>query len=243
MNQIIIKTLTYFTHLIFLIFVGLYFIVNSEKTLKTDTYKMNDIFENQDNIVSNKNKPNELDLEILPMPNLKYTNKENKKYKILVENYPNRKSIQKNQFKERTKPTKIIPLKYEIKERENVKIQTLKNYPFSNSKKFNLVKIEPLKPKKISFQNADSIVSNNKYGILRTDEQRLSKLEPLEITNLFEKTLERKKENKNFLQNPDNYLRNLRSESHKKTISNEQIKHIQQNGNNVLKTNQNFFMF
>ena len=70
MNQIIIKTLTYFTHLIFLIFVGLYFIVNSDKTLKTDTYKMNDIFENQDNIVSNKNKPYELDLEILPMPNL-----------------------------------------------------------------------------------------------------------------------------------------------------------------------------
>ena len=240
MNQIIIKTLTYFTHLIFLIFVGLYFIVNSDKTLKTDTYKMNDIFENQDNIVSNKNKPYELDLEILPMPNLKYTNKENKKYKILVENYPNRKSIQKNQFKERTKPTKIIPLKYEIKERENVKIKTLKNYPFSNSKKFNLVKIEPLKPKKIPFQNADSSVSNNKYGILRTDEQRLSKLEPLEITNLFEKTLERKKENINFLQNPDNYLRNLRSESHKKTISKDQIKNIQQNGNNVLKTNQNF---
>ena len=42
---------------------------------------MNDIFENQIILYLTKIS-NELDLEILPMPNLKYTNKENKNTKF-----------------------------------------------------------------------------------------------------------------------------------------------------------------
>ena len=66
----------------------------------------------------------------------------------------------------------------------------------------------------------------------------MSKIEPLESQNLFEKTLERKRGNIKITSNLDNYVRNLISVNHNPK-SKDKIKKIQQNGDNLLKTNQN----
>ncbi len=241
MKQNKIKLLTYFTHIIFLFFLGLYVTISFDKNLKKEQTRIIEKrlqIENRE--VSLTKKPNEIKLEILPLPKLQNETEEKANKKNIYPNYkkknkePNNKTLERKQFK-------IIPLTVSKKKEKNVQIQTLKNKVSPSLKKLKLKNIKPLDPKKIQMQKIIFDKQDATNSILSKLNMRNDlKIKPLESKNLLKKKLNTKSENKKYILNFNDKKQNLMLANVNDEHTESKLQKFQGKGDKAIKANQNF---